>query len=214
MNLIQKFSEMCDNFPYDFSNIEARKLAVTNYMTLFNLCKERNIEFYPVISERTFFHNFQLDRRLNKNPRLIIFDKDEVKLDLVDVKRLFTRLKEYDLKIAICTSDCLETTERFVQKYNLHKLIDHIVSSDTKNIIPKPSPDPVLLTCRMLDISPMDTWLVGGSYIETHTGINSGCGLIFGISKGDNKNFLSEADVISESPVDVLTQFLSFRGMS
>ena len=298
MELIQKFSQMCDNFPYDFSNDEARRLAVTNYMTLFNLCKERRVEFYPVISKRIFFHSLQLDRKLNTKPKLIIFDKDgtlmrdndifgdwflrlldslshlvddrenfsqsigydlkrkkiipgsplhmhserylmvlickmipncsltqiekifnETPMDwnkieeITDTKKLLTNFKHHGLKIGICTSDCLQNTEKFIQKYDLSDLIDHIVTSDTKNIRAKPSPDPILLTCDKLNVSPLDTWMIGDTYADTHSGINACCGMIFGVSNSENKNFLSEADVIVETPEEALTQFLSFRRM-
>lgn len=100
-----------------------------------------------------------------------------------DLEKLFSTLKEKNIKIAICTSDDRYYTIKTLKLLNLTKYIDMIVCGDDI-ISSKPSPEPIWHICNTLNITPDETIMIGDTISDIHAGINAKCGLVYGVLTG------------------------------
>ncbi len=69
---------------------------------------------------------------------------------LVNLRHLFQTLRRNDFKIAVCTADNRDGTERALEKLELTDLVDVVVCGDDKGAKPKPNPHNALEICRAL----------------------------------------------------------------
>lgn len=104
-------------------------------------------------------------------------------LPLTDLTHLFTELRRRGFKIAIATSDDRAPTAHMVQEMGLSSLVDAIAGADD-GLPGKPAPDKVLHLCRLLDIPPQETIVVGDTPADMQMGRAAGAGRLIGVLSG------------------------------
>merc|ERR1711872_400318 len=122
-----------------------------------------------------------------------------------NLRALFTRLKEKDIKIAICTSDSREGTEEFLERLNLKPLVDVIVCGDDEVSVSKPDPHNAIHICKELDIDLSEAIMVGDTPADTIMGQAANLGLTIGVLTGvGTHEDLTHADLIVNSVSEVV----------
>lgn len=86
---------------------------------------------------------------------------------------LILGLKEKGYKVAIVTSRLRNTTIEGLQKYELEKHIDALVTAD-ECTAHKPEPEPALMAMRMMNSKPEETIMVGDSKYDIGCANNAG----------------------------------------
>jgi len=120
-----------------------------------------------------------------------------------NLKSLFSRLKERNIKIAICTSDSREGTVEFLEKLQLESFVDIVVCGDDPFSKSKPDPHNATYICEQLNASLADTIMVGDTPADTIMGQAANLGLTIGVLTGvGTESDLTHADLI----VDDVTQ--------
>ena len=97
---------------------------------------------------------------------------------------LFSRLKEKNIKIAICTSDSREGTVEFLERLNLSQLVDIVVCGDDKVSVSKPDPHNAIHICKELNIDLSEAIMVGDTPADTIMGQAANLGLTIGVLTG------------------------------
>ena len=116
-----------------------------------------------------------------------------------DLVKLFSYLKQREIKIAICTSDTRKSALEMIYHLKLEKFIDAIVCGDD-NVKPKPSPMPILSTCIALDIPPSEAIMLGDTMADVGSARSAGCSFMIGIKQNkDSTDNLEGCDIIQEN---------------
>ena len=122
-----------------------------------------------------------------------------------NLRDLFSRLREKNIKIAICTSDSREGTEEFLERLNLSHLVDIVVCGDDDVSVAKPDPHNAIHICKELNIDPSDAIMVGDTPADTIMGQAANLGLTIGVLTGVGTNEdLTHADVIVNDVSEVV----------
>ena len=128
----------------------------------------------------------------------IIINKDNLET-CGNIEKVFSELKQQNIKIAICTSDDRYETLKTLKLLNLTCYVDHIICGDDP-ISSKPSPEPIWKICRDLNIKPSETIMVGDTISDVHAGLNAKCSQMYGVLTGGYKsNELNNADKILQN---------------
>ena len=294
---------------YEKYNENINNYIILNYMALFKLikkhdkylCKNKKIEFFERISKEKFYNYFISTKRIQKDTKLVIFDKDgtilnnekifapwtekivnklysiskfdkkllykhlgynyktkkftgnsivakgtfddvrnaisnfvkkNLDLDFSSAKRfvtnnwceiiydndnvvpfgntrlLFQKLKNNNIKVAICTSDDRKHTINMLKILNAYDIVDKIVCGDD-SISSKPSPEPIWEICEELNVLPSETIMIGDTISDIQAGINSRCKQIYGVlSGGYSTNHLNNADCIFKDITEAVEHIL------
>ena len=116
-----------------------------------------------------------------------------------NLRVLFNRLKEHNIKIAICTSDSREGTEEFLHRLNLSQLVDMVVCGDDEGRKSKPDPHNAEWICSSLGVKPSEAIMVGDTPADTIMGQAANLGLTVGVLTGVGSHAdLTHADLIVE----------------
>ena len=102
---------------------------------------------------------------------------------LVDLRHLFTTLRERGLKIAVATSDDHAPTAATLAGLGLAGLVDVVVGAD-EAIPVKPAPDMVWAACRACGVEPAEAVMVGDSMADLQMGRAAGAGFNVGVTSG------------------------------
>eukprot|EP00045_Choanoeca_perplexa_P012013 m.129551 g.129551 ORF g.129551 m.129551 type:complete len:318 (+) comp15851_c0_seq4:2752-3705(+) len=102
---------------------------------------------------------------------------------LFDIKAMFSRLRELNIKIAINTADDRVATERILDAFDLTDDVDLVLSS-SDNPHPKPHPDSAHYICSALQVDPLNTIVVGDTQADVLLGRNAKLGLSVGVLSG------------------------------
>ena len=129
-------------------------------------------------------------------------NKDNI-IECGNTSKVFKKLKDENIKIAICTSDDRLQTIKTLKILNLMKYIDYIVCGDDP-ISSKPSPEPIWKICRELNINVSEAIMVGDTISDIHAGLNAKCSNVYGVLTGGyNSHELQKADKILKSIDDI-----------
>ncbi|VDN58720.1 unnamed protein product [Dracunculus medinensis] len=116
--------------------------------------------------------------------------------EIYDLQLLFNQLRENNVKIAICTSDSRFGTMNTLKKLKLDKLVDVVVCGDDAGAMPKPHPHNALSICRLLDVDPLDTLVVGDTLADMGMGrsanLGGTVGVLSGVCNGDELRPLAD----------------------
>jgi len=122
-----------------------------------------------------------------------------------NLRDLFTRLKEKNIKIAICTSDSREGTEEFLERLYLNHLVDLVVCGDDDVSVAKPAPHNAIHICKELNIDLSEAIMVGDTPADTIMGQTANLGLTIGVLTGvGTHEDLTHADMIVDSVSEVV----------
>merc|ERR1719318_778907 len=122
-----------------------------------------------------------------------------------NLRDLFSRLREKNIKIAICTSDSREGTEEFLERLSLSHLVDLVVCGDDAVSVSEPDPHNAIHICKELNIDLSDAIMVGDTPADTIMGQAANLGLTIGVLTGVGTNEdLTHADVIVNDVSEVV----------
>ena len=113
-----------------------------------------------------------------------------------DLNKIFSKIKEKGIKIAICTSDDRIPTTEMINITGISKYIDYYVCGDDEGKT-KPSGDPIRKICDYLNILPEESIMVGDTISDIKAGKDAGCSKVISVLTGGySKEELQDADII------------------
>jgi len=122
-----------------------------------------------------------------------------------NLRDLFSRLREKNIKIAICTSDSREGTLEFLERLHLEEFVDIVVCGDDKISKSKPDPHNAIYICNELNVDLSDAIMVGDTPADTIMGQAANLGLTIGVLTGvGTHQDLTHADLIVNSVSEVV----------
>jgi len=122
-----------------------------------------------------------------------------------NIRALFARLKERNIKIAICTSDSREGTIEFLERMGLQSMVDIIVCGDDEVSKSKPDPHNAEYICTQLGVNCSDAIMVGDTPADTIMGQAANLGLTIGVLTGVGAHQdLVDADIIVKDVTSVI----------
>lgn len=106
--------------------------------------------------------------------RAHITDRSRPYPHVVDTLRV---LSERKAKLAVVTNKRIELTGKLLDELELTAWFDAIVGGDTAPN-PKPAPDPILLACNEIGLSPSEILFVGDSLTDVKASRAAGCPVV------------------------------------
>jgi HAD superfamily hydrolase (TIGR01549 family) len=116
-------------------------------------------------------------------------------------------LKENGYKLAVLTTKVQDQTENIIEHFKMNFYFD-VLMGRRDGVELKPSAEPLLLICKELNISPVNTMIVGDSELDIRCGKNAGaftCGALYGHRE---KEFLK-----NENPDYLINNFVELKGI-
>ncbi|XP_077970453.1 pyrophosphatase PpaX-like isoform X2 [Styela clava] len=119
---------------------------------------------------------------------------------LGDVRTIFQTLKEYGIKVAVCTSDTRPSAKLALKSLGVADIVDRLVCGDDPDNTPKPAPDNVHMICKDLDVKVEDAVMIGDTHFDTVMGRDSKCGTVIGVLTGQvDESELDDAHYVVNS---------------
>jgi phosphoglycolate phosphatase len=109
------------------------------------------------------------------------------------------RMRSGSLKLACVTNKARAFTLPLLDASGLAPLLDAVVTSDDVENR-KPHPEPYLLACRLLEVSPGEAVVIGDSANDAEAGRAAGCRVVlvsYGYSEGRDANTLDADWVVA-----------------
>jgi phosphoglycolate phosphatase-like HAD superfamily hydrolase len=127
-----------------------------------------------------------------------------------DMRDLFGKFHEQNIKLGIATTDDHAPTQAMIEAFDIEEYLTTIVCADD-GIPAKPAPDMVLTICERMNIHPSKVIVVGDTVADLKMGRSAGIGLVVGVLSGVSKvhDLMPYADVIIDS-VDDLHAYAEF----
>jgi HAD superfamily hydrolase (TIGR01509 family) len=101
------------------------------------------------------------------------------------------------VKLAVVTRNTLKSASTVFTRHRI--AIDTLITRDDG--VFKPAPDPLLLACRRLEVSPADTWMIGDGQYDVEAGHAAGMRTIW-LNHGQPREFAVEPDVVVRDLLD------------
>ncbi|CAH1779258.1 unnamed protein product [Owenia fusiformis] len=122
-----------------------------------------------------------------------------------DVLPTFKKLKQYGIRIAVCTSDSRQGTMETLDKLGLMEYVDALVCGDDARSETKPSPQNAYTICDALNVDPSDTVMVGDTLADIGMGRSANLGATVAVLTGVcGPEELADADHVVPSAIHVL----------
>ena len=123
------------------------------------------------------------------------------------IPELLRKLKERGVKVGVVTSRTKKTTVDALALNGIDQYFDVIIAvEDTE--IHKPLPEPALLCCERLGVSPEDALMVGDSKWDIACGNNAGCGSALVswsfAQKAEGLEGVEKPDIVIDRAEDIL----------
>lgn len=99
-----------------------------------------------------------------------------------EVEKTLAELKNKNIKISLLTTKVQDQADRIIDHFNLRKYFD-LVMGRRDGIAHKPSPEPLLMICKELNVDIKNTLMVGDTELDIQCGKNAGsntCGVLYG----------------------------------
>jgi len=121
------------------------------------------------------------------------------------VKELLEELKGAGVKLSIITHDTSEAAKKQLKSAGIDLMFDQIIGLDLdSHCSPKPAPDLLIYTTKLLEVEIKKTIVVGDDNRDMLMGKNAGALGTIGVLTGRAKQKdLSDADIILESVSDI-----------
>jgi phosphoglycolate phosphatase-like HAD superfamily hydrolase len=119
---------------------------------------------------------------------------------LTDLRELFGKLYEQNIKLGIATTDDRAPTQAMIEAFDIEEYLATMVCADD-GIPAKPAPDMVLTICERMNIHPSKVMVVGDTTADLKMGRSAGAGLVVGVLSGVSNvhDLMPYADVIIDS---------------
>ena len=95
------------------------------------------------------------------------------------VEEILNYLKRKQIKVSLLTTKVQDQAEKIVDHFNLRSSFDYLMGR-RNGLEHKPSPEPLLVICKELQVEPTQTLIVGDTELDIQCGKNSGsktCGV-------------------------------------
>ena len=113
-------------------------------------------------------------------------------------EELIDWLKSRKVKLAVVTRNSLKSASTIFARHRI--AIDTLITRDDG--VFKPAPDPLLLACRRLEVSPRATWMIGDGQYDVEAGGAAGMRTVW-LSHGERRKFAAEPDVVVRDLLDL-----------
>jgi phosphoglycolate phosphatase len=90
-----------------------------------------------------------------------------------DVMETLAELKKTGMKLSILTTKAQDQTEKILNYFNITNHFDFIMGR-RPGIGHKPSPEPLLIICKELNVAPSETLMIGDSELDVRCGKAAG----------------------------------------
>lgn len=119
---------------------------------------------------------------------------------LTDIRMLFSKLDNENIKIAIATADDRAPTQAMIEAFDIEEYISSMVCGDD-GVTVKPAPDMVLEICKQINVDVSKTMVIGDTIADLKMARAAGAGLVVGVLSGVSsaKDLAPFADVLIES---------------
>jgi len=148
----------------------------------------------------------QMLNSFKKNLKKSYFEDSGVKLMDTNMPRLFNKIRDNDIKIALNTGFSVDLQEALLDSLNMRNFIDGYISSES---VLHGRPEPYMineLMERFKIVDPKSLVKVGDSQADMQEGKNAGCGVTIGVLTGaETKDNLIKAgaDIVLNSVMDI-----------
>ncbi len=91
-------------------------------------------------------------------------------------------IKEKNVKVSLLTTKAQDQADLIIEHFNLLPYFDYIMGR-RDGMAHKPSPEPLLMICKQLNVLPEETLMIGDTELDIQCGKNAGtktCGLTYG----------------------------------
>jgi HAD superfamily hydrolase (TIGR01549 family) len=114
--------------------------------------------------------------------KALYFDFIDSSVLYQNVSETLTFLNKKKIKISLLTTKVQDQAEKIIQHFNLGSSFDYLMGR-RNGLGHKPSPEPLLVICKALQVEPAETLIVGDTELDIQCGKNAGsrtCGVLFG----------------------------------
>ncbi len=121
------------------------------------------------------------------------------------IEETLENLKSHNLITSLLTTKGQDQAEKIINHFNLNKYFD-LVAGRRNRVAHKPSPEPLLLICKELNVQPSDTLIVGDTELDIACGKNAGaktCGVTYGY-RTKRELEVQGPDLIIDSILDLM----------
>lgn len=98
------------------------------------------------------------------------------------VKETLDYLNRRQIKVSLLTTKGQDQAEKIIDHFNLRKSFNYIMGR-RDGLAHKPSPEPLIVICKDLQVEPAETLFVGDTELDIQCGKNAGtktCGVLYG----------------------------------
>ncbi len=98
------------------------------------------------------------------------------------VEEILNYLKRKQIKVSLLTTKVQDQAEKIVDHFNLRSSFDYLMGR-RNGLAHKPSPEPLLVICKELNLNPSETLMIGDTELDIQCGKNAGsktCGVLYG----------------------------------
>jgi HAD superfamily hydrolase (TIGR01549 family) len=114
--------------------------------------------------------------------KTLYFDFIDLSFLYPGVEEILNYLKRNQIKVSLLTTKVQDQAEKIIHHFNLGSSFDYLMGR-RNGLEHKPSPEPLFVICKELQVEPAQTLIVGDTELDVQCGKNAGsktCGVLFG----------------------------------
>ena len=114
--------------------------------------------------------------------KALYFDFIDLSVLYPGVEETLNYLKRKQIKVSLLTTKVQDQAEKIIHHFNLGSSFDYLMGR-RNGLEHKPSPEPLLVICKELQVEPAETLIVGDTELDIQCGKNAGsktCGVLYG----------------------------------
>jgi phosphoglycolate phosphatase/pyrophosphatase PpaX len=119
--------------------------------------------------------------------KALYFDFIDLSYLYPDVEKTLHDLNEKKVKVSLLTTKVQEQADKIIDHFGLRSSFNYVMGR-RNGIEHKPSPEPLLLICKELQVKPDETLIVGDTELDIQCGKNADaktCGVTYGYRNKD-----------------------------
>jgi phosphoglycolate phosphatase-like HAD superfamily hydrolase len=121
------------------------------------------------------------------------------------VKETLDYLNKNQIKVSLLTTKGQDQAEKIIDHFNLRKSFNYIMGR-RDGLAHKPSPEPLIVICKDLQVEPAETLFVGDTELDIQCGKDAGsktCGVLYG--------YRTKEQIEKEKPDYIISQLDELR---